>query len=40
MHSLVRPQYFVPVHGEYRQLPQHTRVAERVPRREPTVRCC
>ena len=28
--SLVRPRYFVPVHGEYRQLSQHARVAERV----------
>ncbi len=30
MISLVRPQYFVPVHGEYRQLAQHARVAKRV----------
>jgi ribonuclease J len=30
MLSLVRPQYFVPVHGEYRQLAQHARVAKRV----------
>jgi len=28
--SLVRPRYFVPVHGEYRQLSQHARVAQRV----------
>jgi ribonuclease J len=28
--SLVRPRYFVPVHGEYRQLSQHARVAARV----------
>jgi ribonuclease J len=28
--SLVRPRYFVPVHGEYRQLAQHARVAKRV----------
>jgi ribonuclease J len=32
MISLVRPRYFVPVHGEYRQLSQHARVAQRVMR--------
>jgi ribonuclease J len=30
MLSLVRPRYFVPVHGEYRQLAQHARVARQV----------
>jgi len=28
--SLVRPRFFVPVHGEYRQLAQHARIAKRV----------
>jgi ribonuclease J len=30
MLSLVRPRYFVPIHGEFRQLSQHARVAARV----------
>jgi ribonuclease J len=30
MLSLVRPRYFIPVHGEYRQLSQHARIAKRV----------
>jgi ribonuclease J len=30
MLSLVKPRYFVPVHGEYRQLAQHARIARRV----------
>ena len=28
--SLVKPRYFIPVHGEYRQLAEHSRMAKRV----------
>ncbi len=28
MHSLVKPQFFIPVHGEYRHLQQHSKLAQ------------
>lgn len=34
--SLVRPTYFIPIHGEYRQLARHARIAELVTSGLPT----
>jgi ribonuclease J len=30
MHSIVKPEWFVPVHGEYRHMVEHARIATRV----------
>ena len=38
--ALVRPRYFVPIHGEYRQLARHARVAELVTGGLPTAGGC
>jgi ribonuclease J len=35
--SLVRPRYFIPIHGEYRQLARHARVAKFVTRGLPSA---
>ena len=37
MVSLVKPRYFVPIHGEYRYLAHHARVADRVTGDDTTV---
>ena len=34
MHALVKPKYFIPVHGEYRMLQRHTQIAMEMGMRE------
>lgn len=37
MHTLVRPKYFIPVHGEYRMLWQHAELAETLGMPRPNI---
>jgi ribonuclease J len=39
-HSIVRPEWFVPVHGEYRHLAEHARLATRMGTRPDQVLLC
>ena len=37
LHSLVKPKFFIPVHGEYRHLKKHARLAESVGMKEHNI---
>lgn len=37
VHSLLKPQYFMPVHGEYRHLIQHAKLAENLGMKEENI---
>lgn len=40
LHSLIKPRYFVPVHGEYRHLKKHTELAKEVGMKESATFIC
>lgn len=37
MHSLIRPKYFMPVHGEYRHLKKHAEIAQTIGTKENNI---
>ncbi len=37
LHSLIKPKFFIPVHGEYRHLKKHARLAESLGMRESNI---
>jgi ribonuclease J len=37
IHTLVKPEFFVPVHGEYRHLKQHAQLAEKLGMKEESI---
>ncbi len=40
MHSLIKPKYFIPVHGEYRHLKKHADLAKEMGMREHNILIC
>ncbi|MEZ5340601.1 MAG: MBL fold metallo-hydrolase RNA specificity domain-containing protein [Acidimicrobiales bacterium] len=40
MHSIVQPEWFVPVHGEYRHLVEHARLATRMGTKADKILIC